>query len=224
MRNPIHGPTDRLRWGSGPVLLLCAVLAACGGSSGGSSTPAPPAGANQAPTISGTPPAQVTVTAAYAFSPIASDADGDALTFEITGKPPWATFDPSNGTLAGTPGSAAVGTYSNIQILVSDGQAQAALPAFSITVVPATPGAATLVWQIPTRNVDGSPLTDLAGYVVRYGTDPASLGETLSLTDPNLTTVVVEDLEVGTWYFTIASRNSGGVESDPTGSVFLEIR
>lgn len=205
------------------IMLVSMTLVACGGG-GSSSAGMPPAGTNHAPIISGSPATQVMATAAYSFAPVASDADDDALTFAIFGRPAWATFDASRGTLSGTPGATAVGTYSNIQIVVSDGRAEAALPAFSITVEPATPGSATLEWQKPTKNVDGSELTDLAGYIVRYGTDPASLRETLNLSDPELTTIVVANLAVGTWHFTIASRNSSGVESEPTGSVFLDIR
>lgn len=223
MRSPVHCRVGVSCANTIGIALLSMTLVACGGG-GSSSAEMPPPGINQAPIISGSPATEIVATAAYSFTPVASDADGDVLTFEILGRPPWATFDSSSGTLSGTPGSAAVGAYSNIQISVSDGRAQAALPAFSITVEPPTLGSATLMWQKPTKNVDGSELTDLAGYVVRYGTDPASLGETLNLSDPELTTIDVEDLTAGTWHFTIASRNSSGVESEPTGSVFLEVR
>ena len=36
-------------------------------------------------------------------TPTASDPDGDPLTFAVSGKPAWANFDSSNGTLAGVP-------------------------------------------------------------------------------------------------------------------------
>jgi len=208
LRRRLHHPLNTCCERTVAILLAYALISACDGSGSGSHSGIPPASTNRTPTISGSPATQVMATATYSFTPVASDADGDAFTFEILGRPPWATFDPSNGTLAGTPNSTEVGTYSNIQIVVSDGRAQAALPAFSITVGPATLRSATLVWQKPTKNVDGSPLTDLAGYVVRFGTDPAGLSETLSLLDPELTTIVVEDLAVGIWHFTIASRNS----------------
>src|SRR5690606_38582922 len=97
---------------------------------------AEPAPGNTAPTISGTPATQVVAGEAYAFTPGANDADGDALTFTITGRPAWATFRRSSGRLFGTPSSADAGTYDNIVITVSDGQATASLPPFSITVEP----------------------------------------------------------------------------------------
>ena len=55
------------------------------------------------PTISGTPPTTVTVGAAYAFTPTASDPDGGTLTFAIANRPSWATFNATTGRLAGTP-------------------------------------------------------------------------------------------------------------------------
>jgi hypothetical protein len=88
---------------------------------------------NRAPSISGTPGSSVTAGSAYAFQPSASDPDGQALTFRITSKPSWATFNAATGRLAGTPSAA--GNYANIVITVSDGMAEAALGPFAIEVV-----------------------------------------------------------------------------------------
>ena len=97
----------------------------------------PPPADNRPPVISGSPAPAVTAGSAYSFRPTASDPDGEALSFSITGKPGWATFSASTGRLSGTPGSGAVGTHPDIVISVSDGAASAALPAFTITVVAA---------------------------------------------------------------------------------------
>ena len=89
---------------------------------------------NRAPVISGTPATSATPAQAYSFTPTAQDADGDALTYSIQGKPSWATFSTANGTLSGTPATADVGTFPNVVISVSDGKVSASLPAFTITV------------------------------------------------------------------------------------------
>ncbi len=89
---------------------------------------------NSAPTISGTPDDAVAVGASYTFEPAASDADGDELTFSITGIPAWATFNAADGRLSGTPGDADVGEWPGIVITVSDGQDEVSLNPFSITV------------------------------------------------------------------------------------------
>src|SRR5690606_40005888 len=75
----------------------------------------------------------------YVFTPSASDADGDSLSFSIVNRPAWLSFTPSTGQLEGMPGAGHVGTHSNIRITVSDGKATASLPAFSITVTAAAP-------------------------------------------------------------------------------------
>src|SRR5262249_24606332 len=105
---------------------------------------------NQAPRISGTPLTSVAVGNAYSFRPTASDPEGRALTFSITNRPAWASFNTSNGTLSGTPTSSNLGTYSNIVIRASDGPLSAALPAFAVTVAAVGNGAATLSWTPPT--------------------------------------------------------------------------
>ena len=92
-------------------------------------------GPNAPPAIDGVPLGSASVGKSYSFTPSASDADGDALTFSITNKPAWASFSSASGRLYGTPGSGRVGTYSNIVISVSDGQASASLGPFSIDVV-----------------------------------------------------------------------------------------
>ena len=86
------------------------------------------------PTISGTPPTTDVAGSSYSFTPTASGPSGYTLTYAISGKPAWASFDTSTGTLSGTPSATNVGTFSNIVISVSDGVAKASLAAFSITV------------------------------------------------------------------------------------------
>jgi Fibronectin type III domain len=75
-----------------------------------------------------------------------------------------------------------------------------------------TTGSATLTWSPPAENTDGSPLTDLAGYYVHYGTSEASLTETIDLSDADATTYVVSDLSPGTYYFAVSAYNSLGLE------------
>ncbi|WP_119860245.1 tandem-95 repeat protein [Pseudoalteromonas sp. MSK9-3] len=92
------------------------------------------ASVNDAPVISGTPSTQLDEDVLFSFTPTASDADQDNLSFSIIGQPAWATFDATNGTLSGTPGNDDVGNYANIIISVTDGQQTATLPSFALTV------------------------------------------------------------------------------------------
>jgi hypothetical protein len=185
----------------------------------GPNDPDPPAAGNQAPTIAGSPTAVVVEGEFYEFMPNAADADGDTLEFSIARKPQWATFDRATGRLAGTPGADDVGNFTNIVITVSDGDASAALGGFDITVDAVALGTATLSWNPPTENVDGTALTDLMGYRIYYGRSENQLNRTIVIDNPGLTRYVVDNLAQANWYFTMTSVNSDGVESRRSSTV-----
>ena len=139
------------------------------------------------------------------------------MTYSISGKPAWSTFETSTGLLTGTPTSAQVGSYDNILITVSDDIASASLAAFSIVVTQIATGSATLSWTPPTQNTDGSALINLAGYRIYYGPNSTSLTQSIDITNPGLNTYVVSNLGAGTTYFAIAAYTSAGVESALSG-------
>lgn len=128
---------------------------------------------NSAPEISGTPVAAITAGGDYSFTPTATDADGDTLTFSIENKPSWAAFDTATGALTGSPANSDEGTFSGIVITVSDGNGgTAGLASFSITVnrsntaptIGGTPSTSVTVGNaygfVPTSNdADGDTLT-----------------------------------------------------------------
>jgi hypothetical protein len=177
------------------------------------SAAAPAAAPNTAPTISGTPSTTAVVGSAYRFVPTAKDANNDKLQFTIQNKPSWAAFNASTGELSGTP--TAAGTASNIVIKVSDGKATTSLAAFSIVVSPrvVTPGTVAIRWNPPTVNEDGTALTNLAGYRIRYGRAADSLTHVVTLNNAGLSRHVMEGLASGTWHFSVTAFSSSGAES-----------
>jgi hypothetical protein len=172
--------------------------------------------ANRAPTISGSPQLSITALLTYSFQPSASDADGNTLTFSIQNRPAWATFSTTTGRLSGVPGLTDVATFSNIIISVSDGTATASLPGFSLSVLGTATGSATVSWDPPTTNTDGTALTDLASYRVVYGRAANTLDQAAPVTNPGLASYTVSNLTQGTWYFAVVAVNASGVESDPS--------
>lgn len=76
-----------------------------------------------------------------------------------------------------------------------------------------TTASITLAWVPPTQNSDGSPITNLAGYKIRYGTASSDYTQTIALGNAGLTRYVVDNLTSGTYYFAITAYNSQGVES-----------
>lgn len=167
----------------------------------------------QPPTIKGTPSTSVTVGSTYRFQPTASDPNGDSLTYSISNRPSWASFNTTTGVLTGQPTLANVGTYSNIVIGVSDGRTTVRLPAFSINVAQNSSGTATLSWTPPTANSDGSTLTNLAGYRVYYGTSANALNQQVQIANPGISTYVMSGLTRGTYYFSVRAYNNAGAES-----------
>lgn len=76
-------------------------------------------------------------------------------------------------------------------------------------------GTATLSWLPPTEYTDGSPLTDLAGYKIYYGTAIDDYPNVITIDNPGIATYVIDNLPAGnTYYFVITSFGSGGIESE----------
>jgi hypothetical protein len=173
----------------------------------------PPGGANQPPTISGAPPRSVASGNAFAFTPTTNDADGDLLTFAVEGQPAWTAFDPLTGRISGKPTQNDVGKTAPIAISATDGEATVELAAFTIDVVGTAPDTVSLVWMPPTENEDGSPLTDLAGYKLYWGTSAGDYPNSVTLMNPSVTRYLIEQLTPATWYFVMTALTARDLES-----------
>lgn len=82
----------------------------------------------------------------------------------------------------------------------------------------------TLTWQPPTENTNGTALTNLAGYYIYYGTQSQHYTSTIQITNPGITTYVVENLAAGTYYFVIAAYNSSGEDSGDSAQVSMTVQ
>lgn len=183
------------------------------------SSPIAPATVNRAPTISGTITDIARVGVTYDYQPEATDPDGDALRFSAPNLPPWASMDPTNGRITGTPGENDVGIHESISIVVADATHETSTAQFSITVieeVEAGAGVASLQWELPPSKVDGSPLDDLAGFRILYGHDSADLDRSVLISNPATTSYEFSTLGTGVWYFAVVAVNAGGLEGPPT--------
>jgi hypothetical protein len=177
-------------------------------------SPAPPTDAPVA--LTGTPATSVTVGQSYLFQPKVSQGGG-VVTFTIQGQPKWATFDPDTGALTGKPTTANVGTTGAIIITGANGSGKASIGPFTIVVkaqstTPGT-GSASLSWTAPTVNTDGTPVTDLAGYHIYYGTSASQMTTTITIASAAETSYVVGGLAPGTYYFAVVAYNTAGVDS-----------
>jgi hypothetical protein len=201
-----------------------AVFHGCaGGASGDAAAPAADTSAattpavNQAPILGGQAGEYARVGETYSFQPEARDPEGDPLRFSAVNLPPWASIDPTNGRLSGTPGPADEGVYESIVITVADTARSTQGEPFSITVLGAVAtGVASLRWEAPPAKLDGSPLDDLAGYRILYGRSSENLDQSILVSDPAVTSYEVGSLTPGIWYFAVVAVNAGGLEGPPT--------
>jgi uncharacterized protein YceK len=70
---------------------------------------------------------------------------------------------------------------------------------------------AVVTWDAPTINDDGTPLTDLSGYKVYYGTSSGNYEQTIDV--GNYTSIEIDSLTDGTWFFSVKAYDSSGNES-----------
>ena len=205
---------------------LIACLTACGG--GDEETPArsaaspaahvaslaPAAAASSAPlSIVGTPSTSIRRGLNYNFEPAVPNAGSRQLTFQIANKPRWASFSPYDGSLHGAPGPADLGNYPDIVISVGDGQQIVSLPRFAIDVVATASGSIVVSWNPPVARTDGSPLRDLAGFKIYFGTRPGEYAQSVTIANSGLTTYMIEELTPATYFVVATSFDSSGVES-----------
>jgi hypothetical protein len=165
----------------------------------------------------GTPASTIVAGSPYYFQPTLAQGTA-AVTFTITNPPTWATFSAGTGALYGVPPLTSLGTSADITIIGSNGAGAGAIGPFDITVTapPASPspaGSATLTWAAPTQNTDGTPLNNLAGYHIYYGTSATQLSQEIILNGPATTNYVVNGLTTGTYYFAVTAISSQGTES-----------
>lgn len=200
------------------AMMAALLLAACFGGGGSDDAAEPPVGnpppppANRAPTINVATSFDVLVGNSVTVTPTASDPDGDTLTFSVTNKPSWMTFSTSTGVLTGTPQAGNVGSF-DVTISVSDGRGGQASDQTRVNVQQQVAGRATLSWDAPSTRTDGSPLTNLAGFKLYYGTSSGNLNQMVQVNDPGARSWVIENLTVGTWFFAASAYDQSGMES-----------
>lgn len=73
-----------------------------------------------------------------------------------------------------------------------------------------------LTWTAPSRNTDGTTLTDIAGYRIAWGASRGALTNVVSVPASPLSTVL-RGMPAGAYFLTVSTVNSTGQVSDPSG-------
>lgn len=80
---------------------------------------------------------------------------------------------------------------------------------------------ASLSWNAPFTRENGDSLSmgELDGYVIRYGKNPDELSKTVRIGNASTMAYTVDNLDNGTWYFTIQVEDVDGLMSAPSAPV-----
>lgn len=81
-----------------------------------------------------------------------------------------------------------------------------------------TKGKATLSWVLPTKNKDGTDVTNLVGVRISYGTAANAMTETIDLTNP-VTSYVIDNLPPATYFFAVRVYKADNVQSELSSTV-----
>ena len=141
-------------------------------------------------------PGAFTVTPEACVSPCTVTITWDVRTFTggtCTASGSWVGAKPLNGTQS----------VSNLT----------ASPSYVLSCSRSVAGSAVLEWTAPTKNTDGSTLTNLAGYRAMYGTAATSLTQSVQIANPLALTYTVTNLSPATWFFALRAYNTVGAES-----------
>ena len=112
-------------------------------------------------------------------------------------------------------GSGGGGGSTSVESVNQESSSNGSVPDSNIT------NSVTLSWAAPVSNVDGSRLSDLAGYKIYY--HPSSYTHEDLLDIGNYTGATISDLSPGIWCFSLTAYDSAGNESSRSGEVCKEV-
>lgn len=113
------------------------------------------------------------------------------------------------------------------KVCQTSASAPAPAPAPSPAPAPApapTTGSAAVAWVAPTRNADGSNLSDLAGFRVYYGTASGSYSKSITINSPYTTNYTISGLPAATYYIIVKAYDTSNNESAASPEASKTIR
>jgi hypothetical protein len=133
---------------------------------------------------------------------------------------PWDVSEPVEGS-SNTNGLTATTTF--ILTCFNSSGAKTSKKATVTVVDAAAAGTATLSWNAPTSNVNGTPITPLKGYTIYYGNSEGAMTQSLVVSGAATTSAEITGLGSGTWYFAVAADAADGTQSAKSdiGSISL---
>lgn len=170
--------------------------------------------ANAAPAFTSTAAGNGTTGTAYAYTPLATDADGDTVTYTLVTKPSWASL--SGGVVAGTP---MAGGVCNFTVRADDGHGKTMDQSWTTLIIPngnrapvitSNPGLAATGGTAYTYTLQS---TDPDGDAVTY--EMASFPNGASISGSTITWTPTADQERVTASFIVQAKDVWGAVSTP---------
>jgi|GEM_PF-2112491 len=155
----------------------------------------------------------------------AYDLDGDSLNITAsTALNGTVTFDDSQ-TVTYQPAS----NFSGEDIIsysVSDGKGGVTIAMITVFVnAVQTLSSIELNWELPTKRDDGTPLhsSDIKGYSIAYGINSNQLDSSIFVSDAQSTRHTINDLNLGTYYFAIATVTNDDIQGAYSEKIMIPI-
>jgi hypothetical protein len=215
-------------------MLSCALmLSACPGSGSGPAPTAEPGAGTADGGVDGDPSIRITITSPASGDEMETPDESVILEGTATGNSAivsvtWVNNRGGQGKASGsttwTTGGIPLQPGNNsVTITAKDSSGATARRTVVIRREPGGTGSVTLSWAAPTTREDGTPLTNLAGYYIRYGRMSGVYDYEIKIDNPGVLTYVVEGLYPGTWYFVLSAYDSDGLESNASNEVVKEV-
>ncbi len=140
----------------------------------------------------------------------------DGTTQVLTAAVTWNTSNAAVATISNAAGSNGLATSVAAGTATITATTGGVSGTASLTVTASTKKA-VVSWTAPTVNIDGTPLLDLAGYKIYYGTSSGNYTTILNV--GNVTTYTISNLTPGTYYFAVTAYDTQNLESTYSNEV-----
>jgi len=139
-------------------------------------------------------------------------------------------FSDGSGTASAASLIADAGGTTTLQPTPTPAPSDPGISAAAPTPTPASPGSGTstpsatlgsisLTWAAPSTNADGSPVSDLAGYRVYYGTAQGLYTDNVTINNPATLSTTISNLPASTYYVVVRAFNRVNAESQASVEV-----
>lgn len=98
--------------------------------------------------------------------------------------------------------------------LVCTGTGGSTSRSMTVTIEASSSRSVEVSWNPPSTRADGSPLNNLAGFKVHYGTASGSYTQSITVDSPDITSYQIADLTNGSYYFAVTAYDADNMESD----------